>query len=211
MGGGRVKGKTTDGPVSRLLNRRLSTSLTKLIIKYKVPVTPNQLSGLSFLVGALAAPAYMANNPVVAGVLIQASSVIDGADGELARYLGVASKRGGFIDSMLDRLCDIIMLVSASMYSYLYQGRGSVLDMFVFMLAVSGSLLVSYLHYRAEHDLGVHPALVGSVPSIASRDVRLFILFLGSLVGFVWASLLVVAVVSYLYVVAKIVELGLVG
>jgi CDP-L-myo-inositol myo-inositolphosphotransferase len=202
-----IRGKTTDGPVSRLINRRLSARLTRFIVEHKIPVTPNQLSGISFLVGVSSAPLYLYGSPAVAGLLVQISSILDGADGELARYLGVASRRGGFFDSMLDRICDVIVLVSASLYSYAYQGVNHALGLLVFMLAVTGSLLVSYLHYRAENDLGVHPALVGFMPSVASRDVRLFVVFVGSLVGAVWTSIVVVAILSYLYIVVKMIEL----
>ena len=202
-----ARGKSTDGPISRLINRRISTKITELIVKYNVPVTPNQVSVISFLVGAASAPLYLLGLPAPAGVLVQLSSILDGTDGELARCLGIASKRGAFFDSILDRVCDIIVLISASLYSYVYQAANSISDLSIFLLAASGSLLVSYTHYRAEHDIGYHPALIGLMPSIASRDVRLFVIFIGSLLAMVRESLAVIAVLSFLYIIAKVIEL----
>ena len=48
------------------------------------------------------------------------------------------------------------------------------------MLALSGSILVSFMNARSEASLGVHPSRIGGI-TIATRDIRLFILFVGSL------------------------------
>ncbi|RLE86308.1 MAG: hypothetical protein DRN04_19740, partial [Thermoprotei archaeon] len=62
---------------------------------------------------------------------------------------------------------------------------------------------------RALLDLGKHPLFIGKIPSIASRDVRLFILFLGCITGFIFESLIIIAVLSFFYVISKFIEISL--
>ena len=73
-------------------------------------------------------------------------------------------------------------------------------------LSVSGSLMVSYLHSVGKV-FGTHPALVGKLSGFASRDVRLFVIFVFSLFGMYLPALVFVSVLSYVYITVKFVEL----
>jgi len=117
MGERGIGGKPTDGPVSRYINRRLSNPITKFIVRHNIDVTPNQMSILSAFIGMLSLPLYILNNPVLAGILVQVSSVLDGVDGELARARNMVSRRGRFLDACLDRYTDFIILAGASLYT----------------------------------------------------------------------------------------------
>lgn len=207
-----ITGKSTDGPVSKYLNRRISTRITKIIINHHIPLTPNQVSLTSFILGVLSALSYIYVNPIIAGILAQLSSIIDGVDGELARALGRTSRKGGFIDAVLDRITDIIIITGLSTYIALNKMLEPNLILYVVVAAITGDLMVSYLHARGEASLGVHPLRVGTIPSIASRDVRLFIIFAGSIIGVVnkniyWITLVIIAVISYTYVTLKTIEI----
>jgi len=206
-------GKPTDGPVARYLNRRVSRRITYLIVRNNLAVTPNQVSLVSFLLALLSSYLYLAKLPAIAGVLVQLSSIVDGVDGELARVRGLQSRRGAFLDSVLDRYADVAIVVSAALYSTQLLGFWVVP---VALLALAGDLLVSYVHLRGEHDLGVHPALVGRVPAVASRDVRLFVVFLASLAeplvpGSLGYSLVVLATLTHSYSALKVVQLFKLG
>jgi len=204
-----VRGKSTDGPISKYLNRRLSMRLTELIIKYGVPLTPNQVSLISFLIGIASATSYVIGNYLLGAVLIQLSSIIDGVDGELARALGKASALGGFVDALLDRFVDL-SVIAAITYSLITSGTVPVaLAYVVGTAALTGDLLVSYLHARGEASLKTHPALIGSIPNLASRDVRLFIIFLLTLLNLKLLALITVATLAYTYVLSKLVEVYL--
>jgi len=205
----RVAGKSTDGIVSRYLNRRLSTPITKFIVRYKIPLTPNQVSLISFSMAVLAFPLYALKQAILAGILVQASSVVDGVDGELARYYGIASSFGAFFDAILDRLADIAVVLGLSI-CFLYGAEPTVWNILLCMLALSGSLMVSYLHAKTEQNLGVHAKFIGKIWCLASRDVRLFVVFVGSVLNAFFETLLVLAILTNFYVVAKFVEISLV-
>lgn len=201
-----VRGKSTDGYVSRYINRRFSTRITQLIIKHNVGITPNQVSLISSLIGFLAFPLYLLSLAPLAGILAQVSSIVDGVDGELARARGISSKFGAFFDALLDRMTDSVILIGASLY-VLAVGGISLLALAAGLFSLSGSLLVSYLHARSEKELGEHPVMFGRMPNLASRDVRLFIIFVGSLFNMVFEALLIVAIITNLYVIVKFIEM----
>ncbi len=197
--------KPTDGPISRYLNRRISSRITQAIVKYNVPLTPNQVSLIAFALAVTASAMYFMGNSILAGILVQLSSIIDGVDGELARVRGLVSKRGGFLDTMLDRYADIFIVV-AIVHSVLSHNPGA-LYLVLGLLALSGDLLVSYLHARSQFDLGIHASHVGPLDSIASRDVRLFIIFIGSILCALSYVIFILAILTHIYVVVKTVAL----
>lgn len=197
--------KTTDGWISSLLNRRISTRITNFILKRNWNVTPNQMSFISFLIGMIAFPFYLIKMPWLAAIFIQISSILDGVDGEIARARNMSSNWGAFFDTMLDRFVDIFAVLGVSIYGYLEGGLSFSLLLWS-ILAVSGSLMVSYLHSVGKV-FGTHPALVGKLSGFASRDVRLFVIFVFSLFGMYLPALVFVSVLSYVYITGKFVEL----
>lgn len=202
-----VKGKSVDGPISKYINRKISTRITKYVITHNIPLTPNQVSLIAFFIAVFAAIFYLYNYLWLGGILVQFSSIIDGVDGELARALGKASRKGGYIDTMLDRYADIIILVTLSYIAIANPVYNRNLTIVVCLLALSGDLLVSYIHTRGKQDFNIHPSLVGPLNGIASRDVRLFIIFVGSIIGYIVYTLLVIAVITHIYVIIKSIAL----
>ena len=195
-----VVGKSTDGPVSRALNRRISKRITEFILKKNIPVTPNQVSFISFLIALAGSLLYLLRLDPLAGILVQVSSIVDGVDGELARARGQASPLGAFVDSILDRLADAsvviaLMAVSAETMPLISAIVGS--------LALLGCLMVSYVHSQGRATLKTHVGVVGKVPMFASRDVRLFIVFIASFFYMPLATLIILALITMTYVIAK--------
>ena len=151
------------------------------------PVTPNQVSVAAFAlaIGALALLA--AGRNIEAGVLIQASSIVDGVDGDLARAKHVASTFGGLFDAVLDRYADAAIAGGMAWYAFDHERWPGPL--------VVGFILVSYSRARLETEggRGVAADLLG----VASRDVRLLALAVGAALGQCWWTLAVVAALSY--------------
>lgn len=198
--------KSTDGFISRYINRKISIRITRAIVKYKVPLTPNQVSIISFVLGLISALLYVLGMPIPAAIMVQVSSIIDGVDGELARLLGLTSRVGAFLDAILDRFVDIAIIASLTYYVSTLGIIEAKLLVVISMLALSGDLLVSYIHARGEASLGVHPSRIGIIPNFSSRDVRLFIIFVGTLIGMYIETLIVVAILSYAYVISKFID-----
>jgi len=197
----RIEGKAVDGPVSRYLNRRISRAMTMAILKFNVPITPNTISWISFLIAIIACIFIINKSLIIGGILVQLSSVIDGVDGELARARGLASRRGGFLDTMLDRYSDVAIFIGIAMYSIYYSTYNYAV--IVVVTALSGDLLVSYLHSKGTELVGVHPSLIGPLNSLASRDVRLFIISLSLIFGVPIIGLILLSFATHLYIIIK--------
>jgi CDP-L-myo-inositol myo-inositolphosphotransferase len=178
-----------DGFVSRSLNRPISVRLSAILAS--TSVTPNQISVAAFLValvgaGLLGLGHYAAG--VVGGLLVQTSSIIDGCDGEVARLKHLASPRGGWIDTILDRYADLaivaaVVLARASAIGGLDPWLGG-------FVAATGFLLASYVtkEFALRHG---QPYPNDLWNRLRRRDLRLFGIFCGALVG--WAFEAVVA------------------
>jgi archaetidylinositol phosphate synthase len=115
-------------------------------------VTPNQLTSTSLIVaivGYLLVVVY--KNPLILVATILVSGFIDVVDGALARLKSMATKRGAFLDSIIDRLCEVIY--SLSLIEIGFEPR--------LVLAYTGlSMMVSYGRARGE-SLGVSMSGVG--------------------------------------------------
>jgi len=212
-------GKPTDGPVSRYINRRISSRITAFLIRHFASITPNQLTILVTIIGIIPSLLYILRDPIlaaVAGVIVQLNSILDGVDGEFARATGRTSPYGAFLDAILDRVVDVSILGSIGYALILVMPHLAPALYLLSLAAVTGAVLVSYVHARGEASLKTHPGKMG-VRCWASRDVRLFLVFLFSLavplVG--WLSLLaclaIIAVTSYAYVFWKLYEVWRMG
>jgi len=198
--------KPTDGFISRYINRKISTKISGFILSRDLPITPNQMTVVSFLISLLSSAAYVLGAPWLGGTIAQISSIVDGVDGEIARAKGISSRFGAFFDTILDRYSDLVVIIGASFYVCKTIGVNTYVAMLL-VLAVSGDILVSYLHSVGREHLGEHPGKIGKLPSFASRDVRIFVLFVFSLFDKVLYGLTAIAVMSYVYSLVKTVEI----
>jgi CDP-L-myo-inositol myo-inositolphosphotransferase len=197
--------KPTDGIISRLINRRISTQISLRLARLKSPPSPDAVSVVSAAVVALGGLAFAAGLPWLGGVLAQVGSILDGVDGEIARLTGRQSKAGAMLDTLLDRLADIALLVGAAVATL--KALDAWLALILSLMALSADLLVTYVHAFGEKISGRHPVLIGKLPGIASRDVRLFIMFIAGLALRPEFGLASIAVVGYTYAILKTAEL----
>lgn len=101
-----------DGLMDTLLNRKLSRPLTRAFLR--TPFTPNQVTGLSFLVGLLGAGCFLLGSygwTLVGALLLQASTVLDCVDGEIARVKMLESPFGEWLDITLDTVVHIAIFI----------------------------------------------------------------------------------------------------
>jgi CDP-diacylglycerol--glycerol-3-phosphate 3-phosphatidyltransferase len=114
-------------------------------------VHPNVLSTIGFVVTMSSAFAFGYNHIRTAGVLILLGGVFDVFDGRVARATGLASNFGAFYDSTLDRISEIAVYIGLlSLYNTYHPQLGDVGTIYAIMLAMGGSLMISYTRARAE-------------------------------------------------------------
>jgi CDP-L-myo-inositol myo-inositolphosphotransferase len=198
--------RPTDGIVSRHLNRRISWRITRVILKSRFDVTPNQMSVVSIVTGILGGILLATPFPVIGGSLVQLGSILDGCDGEIARATGRQSKSGAVLDAILDRIADGLVILGMTAFVLLYVpvlALGVVVNPKMWsvgvvslgFLALVGSYGISYSTARAEATLNkAYPRV------IAGRDVRLFLVFVAGICAQIlnWAMLFFLAALMVL-------------
>jgi len=101
------------------------------------------------VMGALAGVLFATGWMVMAGWAVLLGGVADILDGRIARARNMASQRGAFLDSTLDRFAEFGAFVGLAAYF-----RASQFGLILVVAALGGSLLVSYTRARGE-SLGV--------------------------------------------------------
>ncbi len=114
-------------------------------------IHPNLLSTAGFVVTCSSGYFFHQHHVRTAGFLILLGVVFDIFDGTVARRTGLASPFGAFYDSTLDRLSELIVYLGLlSLYNDYRLELGDVGMIYAVMLAMAGSLMISYTRARAE-------------------------------------------------------------
>ncbi|GAI11044.1 unnamed protein product [marine sediment metagenome] len=179
-----------NGYISKYVNRRLSDPIARLLAKTRT--TPNQMSWAAFGIAFLSFISFILGQNIIGGILAQLSSIIDGVDGSLARLKGASSTFGGFLDSMLDRYADTLIILGLTLWSVSHEIYPGI--WLAGFLAITGTISVSYSrarigsNYRQLFDKGLQ--------SLASRDIRLFLIMLGAVAGQAYFCLIAIAILT---------------
>lgn len=85
-----------------------------------------------------------------AGIILIVANLFDMLDGQVARLSGRVTRFGGFLDSSLDRLSDMVVFVGLMVFYARETEFHSTLNVFLAGAAMMGSVMVSYASARAE-------------------------------------------------------------
>ena len=85
-----------------------------------------------------------------AGIILIVANLFDMLDGQVARLTGRVTRFGGFLDSSLDRLSDMVVFVGLMVFYARDTEFHSTLNVFLGGAALMGSVMVSYTSARAE-------------------------------------------------------------
>lgn len=131
---------------------------------------------------------------VIGGILLLISGFFDVIDGSVARATKQTSKKGAFLDSSFDKISEAIIFIGIA--------AGNLANPILCMIALSLSILVSYVRARAE-SLGVELKGIG----IGERAERLLIIAIIGMVPVIGAmqwAVIVVSVVAGLTLIQRI-------
>ena len=85
-----------------------------------------------------------------AGIALIVANLFDMLDGQVARLSGRVTRFGGFLDSSLDRLSDMVIFVGLMVFYARDTAFHSTLNVFLAGAGLMGSVMVSYASARAE-------------------------------------------------------------
>ena len=162
---------------------------------FRLRMRPNHLTMCGLLVSACAGAAFVFGHVRLAGVLLIVAGLFDILDGSLARASGQATTFGAFLDSVIDRYSDIVVMLGiVVLYARMPHPRGALLA----MAGLAGSVMVSYTKARAE-SIGV-TCNVG----VMERPERLICLIAGAVLGLMEPALWVLAILGNLTALQRI-------
>lgn len=150
-------------------------------------VTPNHVS----LTGAaitLASAGFIAIGELLTGgIIFIVGGSLDTLDGTLARVTGRASLRGAFIDSMLDRVSEGVVFAALT---YHFAAGGNPINAAIVVVALLGSMIVSYARARAE------VLNIECNTGVATRGERVLVLGIGMIVGCAAIAVYILAIAT---------------
>lgn len=128
---------------------------------------------------------------IIASIMLLISGFFDIVDGSVARVSKRATSRGAFLDSNFDKISEALIFIGIAI--------GGLSSPILAMIALSTSILVSYLRARAE-SMGIELKGVG----IGERAERLLIL---SICGFIpisgsiqWGIIIIIILSSFSFI-----------
>src|SRR5215470_7841992 len=164
-------------------------------VLFRLRLRPNHLTLIGLVVSFFAAGAFIAGHLRSAGMLLVLAGLCDLLDGSLARASGQVTAFGAFLDSVIDRYSDLVVLLGiVVLFARTPNNRGAV----VAMAGVVGSVMVSYTKARAE-SIGVE-CRVGMM----ERPERLLCLIAGAMFDLLEPALWILAVLSNLTALQRI-------
>ena len=112
--------RQSGGIVAQTINKRISIPLSRLLAH--AGIHPNVITLTNYALGLfgvylLLDTSHTAN--IAAGLIIQAVSIIDGCDGEVARMKIRFSKLGGILDTVCDHSLAILIIAAATRRVYM--------------------------------------------------------------------------------------------
>ena len=160
-------------------------------------VTPNMVSLMGILLNLVTAWLIVDGQLLLAGLMYLLAGSLDLLDGVLARLTKTASRFGAFIDSTADRISEGVVFAAIA-YHFAHVGQS--VDAALTVLALLGSLLVSYTRARAE-GLGLE-CKVG----IMTRAERVVLVALGLMFGLLPAAIYLLVVLTAFSATQRIVH-----
>ncbi|MEM4389711.1 MAG: CDP-alcohol phosphatidyltransferase family protein [Candidatus Micrarchaeia archaeon] len=148
------------------------------------PLTPNQWTVLSVL-PALAGFGALVYGHMAAGIVLFAlSAVIDAIDGGVARMSGAVTRLGAFLDGVMDRVVEALLLFGL-MFSGLVADWMLPAQAWIALLLFAGTAMTSYVRAYAHHRKAIaDERKLASMGGVLERSERLMLVFAGMVAWF---------------------------
>jgi phosphatidylglycerophosphate synthase len=167
--------------------------LTKIFIT--LHITPNILTVSGFCINLIAGYLLMKGYFFWGAIIVLCANIFDMLDGLLARESGNITPFGAFLDSVIDRYSDMVLLLGLFIY---YSQSNSTRIMVVIGFAFIGSIMTSYTRARSENL--IKDCKVGYL----ERPERIGFIILGGVANRMPMALFFIAILSNITVIHRI-------
>jgi phosphatidylglycerophosphate synthase len=158
-------------------------------------INPNALTAIGFCINVLAAYLFAYGYFRWAGATVILAAIFDLTDGPVARKTKRVTPFGGFLDSVVDRYSDLLLLIGLLVY---YGRIARFWYVTLVAVAMIGAVMTSYTRARAENL--IPKCKVGFL----ERPERIVLIIIGALADRMAAVLWVITVFSQLTVIHRV-------
>jgi CDP-diacylglycerol--glycerol-3-phosphate 3-phosphatidyltransferase len=182
--------------LSSKIGRSLDTPAHYIIhLIFRDKVTPSTFTFLGLFLNVGAAVIFMSDDLRWGGVIILIAGLFDILDGAAARTLGKVSHFGGFLDSVVDRYSDMLLLIGLILH---YSFDRDIPLVALTLAVLLGTMLVPYTRARAE--IFIPECKVG----LMERPERIIVLAAGAIFNLMTIALWLLAIFTHLTVIQRI-------
>jgi archaetidylinositol phosphate synthase len=202
------------------------TALRPRFVKYLEPVaevfvrlgiTPNQISLLALIAGGICAVLFFRHEFLLGSFALLVSAIFDLIDGSVARRTNAHTNFGAVFDWIVDKYVDAIALLGIGLsgipiISQLLQVP-PLADFAVVAIAITGSLMNTFIKPVVYAEIGYREKVEGKIDDplegvgFFGRPETFLVLILGGVSGFIWASVIIIAVCTNLSAMQRIIYL----
>jgi archaetidylinositol phosphate synthase len=202
------------------------TALRPRFIRYLEPVadvfirlriTPNQISMLALIAGIACAYLFFQRQFLYGSISLILSAVFDLVDGSVARKTNAHSNFGAVFDWIVDKYVDALVLLGVGLSGISivsqYLAVPPIADFVIAAFAIIGSLMNTFIKPVVYAEIGYRDKVEGKIDDplegvgFFGRPETFLVLILGGFTGFIWASLIIIAVCTNLSAIQRIMYL----
>src|SRR5512137_413003 len=202
------------------------TALRPRLLRYIEPIatlfcragiTPNQVSLLFLLFGIFCAVCYLYQMFFLGSIFLFISAVLDLVDGSVARKVEKETQFGAVFDWIVDKYVDALVILSIGLSGIAILSQfGSlppVSDFAIVAIAIIGSLMNTFIKPVVYAETGYEERIDGKIEDplegvgFFGRPETILVLIIGGMIGFIWVSVLLIAVGTNLSALQRIIYL----
>jgi len=202
------------------------TALRPRFVRYLEPVaevfvrlriTPNQISLLALICRVVCAFLFFRREFFLGSLALFVSAIFDLIDGSVARKTNAHTNFGAVFDWIVDKYVDAIALLGIGLAGIQIVSQilpvPPVADFAVVAVAITGSLMNTFIKPVVYAEIGYRKKVEGKIDDplegvgFFGRPETFLVLILGGISGFIWVSVLVIAVCTNLSALQRIIYL----
>jgi archaetidylinositol phosphate synthase len=183
----------------------------------KIGISPNIITFLSIVAGVCCAISYYYQSYYVGSLFLILSGIFDLVDGSVARLGGRETKFGAVFDWVADKYVDTIILLGIGLSGIqIISGLVNVShiwDFGIVTIAIIGSMMNTFIKPVTYAEIGFSERKAGKIDDplegvgFFGRPETLLILIIGGLLGYIWVSVIIIAICTNLSALQRIIYL----
>ena len=183
----------------------------------RLRITPNQISLLSLAAGILCAYLFFQREFLLGSLALLLSAIFDLIDGSVARKTGAHTNFGAVFDWIVDKYVDALAMLGIGLSGIAIISRffavPPIADFGVVAFAIIGSLMNTFIKPVVYAEIGYREKVEGKIDDplegvgFFGRPETFLVLIIGGLSGFIWASIIIIAVCTNLSALQRIIYL----